>query len=76
MSSIIKTTHSTHILCPNHGCPLEGMGFPLPKKGVGMCPVSGAHFEFEAEVQEDKMVQNKDGTITKAKGYKLTGDDN
>lgn len=63
--------------CPNHGCALEGCGFPLPKKGVGICPVSKCPFDFEVEVDEspDKMVKNKDGTLSKAVGWKVHGTD-
>lgn len=65
------------ILCPNHGCPLEGIGFPMPKKGEGMCPVSGAHFTFEATVDEEntKMVKDKNGNLVKESKFKITGND-
>lgn len=62
-------------LCPNHSCPLDGIPFPMPAKGEGICPVSGAHFAFEAETDEDKMVQDKFGNITKHVDWKLTGND-
>lgn len=61
--------------CPNHGCPLDGCGFPLPRKGTGICPVSGCPFEFEAEVDEEVEVKDKDGKITKAVGWKVSGHD-
>jgi hypothetical protein len=60
--------------CPNHGCPLD-CGFPMPTAGVGVCPVSGAHFEFRAEVDEDTMVQDKSGNLIKGKKWKVVGQD-
>lgn len=66
-------------LCPNHGCALEGCGFPLPKKGEGICPESGAHFQFEVEVDDDKMVggtkKDKNGNIIKGSSWKVIGDE-
>lgn len=61
--------------CPNHGEPLEGCGFPLPKKGVGTCPVSGCPFEFEIEVDDNQMVKDKNGNMVKAVGWKVSGND-
>lgn len=59
--------------CPNHGCELEGCGFPLPKKGVGICPVSKCPFDFEVEVDEAKMVKDKNGNMIKAVGWSVNG---
>lgn len=63
--------------CPNHGCALEGCGFPLPRKGEGICPVSGAHFEFEVDIAESstEVKKDKDGNIIKTVGWKLNGND-
>ena len=63
--------------CPNHGAPLEGMGFPMPKKGTGICPISGAPFEYEIETDEQKMKVEKDinGNIIKRAPWKLKGDE-
>lgn len=61
--------------CPNHGCPLEGLPFPMNSKGVGMCPVSGAHFTYEAEVNENKMVKDINGNLKPEKQWKLIGND-
>lgn len=72
---IIKSTPSYTPKCPNHGSPLEDCGFPLPERGVGTCPVSGARFAFEAEVQEEKMVKDKDGNMTKAVEWSVKGND-
>lgn len=75
---IINTTPSHRPVCPNHGCPLDGCGFPLPKKGVGICPVSGCPFDFEVDVAEgeEEMVKNKDGTLVpKPADWKVTGND-
>lgn len=59
--------------CPNHGSFLEGIGFPMPSKGVGMCPVSGAEFAFEVEVDEDTVVNDKFGVPQKRVGWRLSG---
>jgi hypothetical protein len=61
--------------CPNHGAPLEGMGFPLPRKGQGMCPVSGASFDFEAEIDTAYVQLDKFGNATKSVGWKVSGSD-
>lgn len=61
--------------CPNHGCPLDGCGFPLPDKGTGICPVSSCPFDFEAEVEEEKVAKDKFGNVVKSVGWKLTGND-
>ncbi len=75
MSGEKVTIVSGKIVCPNHGCPLEGLGFPIPKKGVGMCPISGASFEYEAEGDEQKMQIGKDknGRMIKIAPYIITG---
>jgi hypothetical protein len=73
--SVIKTTPSYSPKCPNHGVALEGMGFPMKSKGVGKCPISGADFEFEATLDEDKVVMDKDGNTTKAAGWRVDGND-
>lgn len=62
-------------ICPNHGEPLEGCGFPLPKKGVGICPVSKCSFEFEVELDEAEVVRDKDGGVQKKVGWSITGDE-
>lgn len=61
--------------CPNHSCPLEGIPFPLPRKGEGICPVSGAHFDFVADVDEEKMAVDKYGNKTKEYTWTLTGEE-
>lgn len=61
--------------CPNHGCPLDGMKFPLPEKGEGICPVSGAHFEFEASVDEEAVVKDKFGRLVKKPTWEMKGNE-
>lgn len=61
--------------CPNHGCPLEGCGFPLPSKGTGICPVSGCPFDFEVETDEEKIKMDKFGNPVKQVDWKVTGDE-
>ena len=60
-------------VCPKHGCPLDGLPFPLTPKGVGMCPVSGCSFEYEVELDDTKMVKDKDGNMTKKIGWNVNG---
>ena len=69
------TTPTYKPKCPNHGEPLEGCGFPMPSKGTGKCPVSGADFDFEVEVDEEVMVKDKFGNTQKQVNWKLTGDE-
>lgn len=61
--------------CPNHGCALEGCGFPLPRKGTGTCPVSKAPFDFEVETDAAITLKDKFGVITKRVGWKVDGSD-
>lgn len=63
--------------CPNHGAYLEGLGFPMKSKGTGMCPISGASFEYEVDLDEAtyKEVLDKNGNITKVPQWKLTGEE-
>ena len=69
------TTPSYKPTCPNHGCPLDGLPFPLPKKGTGMCPVSGCSFDYEVELDENKIVLDKFGNTTKTATWSVTGDE-
>lgn len=61
--------------CPNHGCPLDGIGFPMPSKGTGICPVSGCPFDFEAEVDQETVSKDKNGNIIKTLGWKVEGNE-
>lgn len=74
MSDEVKITPSGKILCPNHGCELEGVPFPVPEKGSARCPVSMAMFSYEAKIDPQMKVQLKDGTITKMSKWEITGD--
>jgi hypothetical protein len=62
--------------CPNHGEYLEGVPFPLPEKGTGMCPVSGAEFEFELHLDDEKIVKDKFGNLSKSVDWKVDGEEN
>ena len=77
MPDIKITTPSTRPKCPNHGCPLDGCGFPLPKKGTGICQISGARFDFEVDTEDAKGGVKKDkfGNITKDSKWKVKGND-
>ena len=59
--------------CPNHGCPLTDLPFPLPRKGKAPCAVSRQLFDYEVEVDETKTVVDKDGNVQKAVGWKVSG---
>lgn len=63
------------VKCPNHGCPLEGCGFPLPKQGTGICPISKCPFDFKVDIDESKMVKDKDGKLVPTVGWNITGND-
>lgn len=75
MSEDIKITPSGRATCPNHGCELEGIPFPIPEKGTARCPVSTAMFEYEAKVDPQIKVQLKDGTITKKSFWEVKGEE-
>lgn len=68
---------STKPRCPNHDVELTQCGFPLPQKGQGVCPVSGATFAFEADVgeQEEQIKLDRDGKPIIEKKWKITGSD-
>lgn len=72
---IISTTSTFGPTCPNHGSMLEGIDFPMPSKGVGVCPISKAEFAFEVEVDEDTIVNDKFENQTKKVGWKINGND-
>jgi len=61
--------------CPNHGEPLEGCGFPLPKKGTGKCPISGCDFDFEIEIDEVENKVDKFGKTCKDVKWKVEGEE-
>lgn len=77
MNIISVKTPSFKPTCPNHGCPLDGCGFPLPKKGTGICPVSGCPFDFEVEGDDVEAGIKKDkfGGTNKIGTWKITGND-
>lgn len=79
MAEIKVTSPRTKPSCPNHGCPLDGCGFPLPKKGTGMCPISGAEFSFEVDVEEaktaGKVTKDKMGNLEIVAPWKIIGKD-
>lgn len=61
--------------CPNHSEPLEGMGFPMPSEGTGICPVSGVSFEYKIDIDDDEIVMTKDGKVEKKTRWNVTGDE-
>lgn len=61
--------------CPNHGERLEGIPFPMPAQGTGICPVSGCPFEYSAETDEQKVVIDKFGNPTKTLAWKVSGEE-
>ena len=70
-----KLMPSGIVSCPNHGCALEDIPFPLPEKGTGVCPVSKALFEFEAKQDATETVVMKDGTVEKLPYWEVHSDD-
>jgi hypothetical protein len=75
--SDIRVTPKTAPRCPNHGCALEGCGFPLPPKGEGVCPVSKCSFSFSVDGSEEAMRPVKDtaGNITMQPTWKIIGEE-
>lgn len=61
--------------CPNHGCPLEGLPFPLPTKGTGRCAISGVAFDYEIEIDETSKKVDKNGNLIKDISWKVDGND-
>lgn len=63
--------------CPNHDVELTQCGFPLPAKGQGVCPVSGATFAFEVDVGAvgDELKLDSSGKVVVEKKYKIEGSD-
>ena len=61
--------------CPNHHESLEGIPFPMPAKGTGICHISKCPFEFEAEVDSTKVAIDKNGNKMKSVGWKLSGNE-
>lgn len=59
--------------CPICGSELTGMGFPLPKSGVGYCNTGAGPYKFKAEVDESHMVKDKDGNLEPKVGWKVSG---
>lgn len=74
MAEITQFTNGK-ISCPNHNEPLEGLSRPLPKKGTGRCPVSGASFSFEVDPEEHKLSRTVDGRIIKIPKVTVKGND-
>lgn len=63
--------------CPNHNCLLEGMGFPMPKRGTGICPVSKCPFDYQIDTDEShaRITRDKDGNMLKEGTWIVSGDD-
>jgi hypothetical protein len=74
MSKDAQLMPSGIVRCPNHGCALEDIPFPMPEKGTGVCPVSKALFEFEAKQDPMETVVMKDGTTEKMPYWEVHGD--
>lgn len=50
----------------------------MPRKGEGICPVSGARFAFEVNAQEasEEMVKDRDGRLVpRPADWKVIGND-
>jgi hypothetical protein len=66
---------SGKVKCPNHGCELEGLPFPLTEKGQGMCPVSRCMFDYQVEVDKTEEVVDKSGNISKKLRWSASGNE-
>lgn len=72
---VVKFSPTGKPHCPNHGCALEDLGFPMRPKGTGTCPVSKATFDYSCEIDQDKMTKDKDGNMVKGTKWHVTGDE-
>lgn len=63
--------------CPNHGVDLTDLGFPIKPKGVGICPISGASFEYEMDTgtTSGETTVDKFGNTVSSKKWNVTGDE-
>ena len=57
--------------CPNHHVVL----IRTNKKGLGICPISDARFEYKATEGEKKMVIDASGNLVERKEYNVIGND-
>ncbi len=63
------------VQCPNHEVELVDLPFPMVAHGTATCPVSQCIFEFNAEIDTKKMVQDKNGNIKPATSYRISGNE-
>lgn len=63
------------IVCPNHNEELEGLPFPIPSKGTGVCPVSKCEFDYEAELDQTEVKKDKNGNLIKSLHWNVSGDE-
>ena len=64
--------------CPNHNEILEGVPSPLPRNGSGICPISGAMFEFQANTDEETgkaKYKIKNGSLVQEPEFIIKGND-
>lgn len=65
--------------CPNHHVDLVDLGFPIPRKGKGTCPVSNQKFDFEVDTEvlesEQEVKIDKNGKPYFATKWIIEGDD-
>lgn len=63
-------------VCPNHKVGLVDLPDPMKPKGTGVCPISGAHFDYEVDLTEmavETIIEN--GVPVKRSKFKVTGDE-
>ncbi len=70
----MPNTPSFTPLCPWCAQPLEGCGFPLPRKGTGRCPAGGIDVNFEVEIDEVETFKDKNGNVQKQMKWKVSAD--
>lgn len=59
--------------CPNHHVDLVDLPVPMVQKGMAICPISGASFDFEVELDQVEMKQDSQGNIIKSPRWKTDG---
>jgi hypothetical protein len=61
---------------PNHGCPLVlAPGQKMLTKGSAPCMISKVQFDFSQDVQESKMMKDRNGKLIEHKTWVVDGED-
>ena len=65
--------------CPNHHVGLVGLPKPIPRVGVGTCPISKVSFEYEVVTDEEgeqtTLRKDASGRLVQQTQYVVKGDE-